>query len=236
VALGGTSGTTGTLRGFLSRSLRQEGSGDVRRPAEVDLALANRRRRTLGTHPSLWPVPAYRSLARWGCCLAVRPCGASDGGVVGSLWLMEGYGCRRSHPLAPANGGLLLSDEAAADGPRPHGVVGGHNRADVGTGHGLKEVRSISRLGPCSPKSRRDLLEICLNSSGSSPMCKADQLGSQRVNRSVPIDNRSVRQKAVGISPLENLRVSCSRFQPFGTLVFTRVRGRISPKVKCRST
>jgi len=25
---------------------------------------------------------------------------------------MEGYGCRRSHPLAPANDGLLLSDEA----------------------------------------------------------------------------------------------------------------------------
>jgi glutaredoxin 3 len=112
-------------------------------------------------------------------------------------------------------------------------LVGGHNRADVGTGHGLKEVSSISRLGPYSPKSRRDLLEICLNSSGSSLMCKADQYGSQRVNRSVPIDNRSVRQKAVGISPLENLWVSCSRFQPFGTLLFTRVRGRSSPKVKC---
>jgi hypothetical protein len=115
VALAGASGTTGTLCGFLSRSLRQGGSGDVRRPAEVGLALVDRRRRTHGRHPSLWRVPGYRSLAggaallfilatlavvgwwvpfRWWRVMAI-------GGAILSLLLMVGFfGATKLLPMA----------------------------------------------------------------------------------------------------------------------------------------
>src|SRR5215208_2648029 len=43
-------------------------------------------------------------------------CAGSDG-VVGSFWLVEGFGYGRSYPLAPPYGGLLRSHETAADAP-----------------------------------------------------------------------------------------------------------------------
>ena len=47
----------------------------------------------------------------------VCPRGFSSNGVVGSIWLVEGTGYGRSHPVAPSHGGLLRSHETAADGP-----------------------------------------------------------------------------------------------------------------------
>jgi hypothetical protein len=152
MALRGASGITGPLCGFVPRSPRQRGSRDVWRSVEVGLAVVNRRRRTLWPNHALWRIPDLRSLARWGRSIDVYPRGAGSDGVVGSLWLVEGAGYGRSHPLAIADGGILRSHETAADGPRPRRSVGSHNRSDVGSTHWLKEVTSIGRLGLYSPK------------------------------------------------------------------------------------
>jgi hypothetical protein len=72
----------------------------------------------LGRIPASGEYPiSVRSLARWGRSIDVYPRGAGSGGVVGSVWVVEGFGYGRSYPLAPAHGGLLRSDKGAADGP-----------------------------------------------------------------------------------------------------------------------
>src|SRR5918994_2260105 len=117
VALGGASGATSPLRGFLPRSPGQGGPERVRRPIAVGLALVNRRRRALWPNPGLWGIPDRRSLARWGRSFDVYPRGAGSDGMVGSVWLVEGAGYGRRYPLAPPHGGLLRSHKGATDDP-----------------------------------------------------------------------------------------------------------------------
>src|SRR5215208_339937 len=117
VALRGASGTTGTLRGFLPRSLGQRGSGGVWRPAEVVLALGNRRRRAVGPNPCLWRVPGLRNRPRWERGSGVFPCCPSGGRDRGSVRLVEDAGYGRSYPVALADGGILRTHKTAADGP-----------------------------------------------------------------------------------------------------------------------
>src|SRR5215203_3282708 len=117
VALRGASGAAGPLRGFVPGSLRPRRPGDVRRPAEVGLALGDRRRRALGPNTSLRRIPGLRSLARRGCGSGVFPRGLGGGRDLGSVRLVESAGDGRSYPLALADGGILRGHETAAYGP-----------------------------------------------------------------------------------------------------------------------
>src|SRR5215208_4142718 len=106
MALCDASGTTGALRGFVSRPPGQWGSEGVRRAVEVGLALVNRRQWDPGPDLCLWRIPHLRCLAGWGRSTLVYPRCAGTDGVVGSIWLVEGTGFGRSYPLAPPHGGL----------------------------------------------------------------------------------------------------------------------------------
>jgi hypothetical protein len=64
--------------------LDRGGPGGVWRPAEVGLALGNRRRWAPGSNPGLRRIPDLRSLPSWGRSIDVLPCGAGSDGVVGS--------------------------------------------------------------------------------------------------------------------------------------------------------
>src|SRR5215207_8360632 len=116
VALRGASGLTGPLCGFVPCSPGERSPGDVWRPAEVGLALGNRRRWAAGPNPGLWRLPGLRSLPRWECGRALFPRCPGGGRDLGSVWLVEGAGYGRSHPVTLSDGGLLRSHETAADG------------------------------------------------------------------------------------------------------------------------
>src|SRR5215207_11480083 len=111
VALRGAPGATGALRGFVPRTPRPRGPGDVRRPAKVGLALVDRRRRNLGPDPGFRPVPDLRGLAGWGCGTDVHPRSAGGDGVVGTVRLVQGAGRGGSYPLASVDGGFLRSHD-----------------------------------------------------------------------------------------------------------------------------
>src|SRR5215204_966739 len=151
MALRGASGATGPLRGFLPRPPRQRGPGDVWGPAQMGMALVNRRQRTLGPNPRLWRIPDRRGLASRNRSTDVYPRRAGSDGVVGTVRLVEGASHGRSYPFATPHGGLLRSHEASANGPRPRRSVGRHYRSDVGSTHRLKEMRSLRCRGLYPP-------------------------------------------------------------------------------------
>src|SRR5215212_8239721 len=117
MALRGASGITGPLRGFVPRSPGQRGPGDVWRPVAVGLALERWRHWTAGPGYSVFRFPALRILPRRDRGRGVFPRGPRSGRNLGSVRLVEGAGCGRSHPVALADGGLLRAHETAADGP-----------------------------------------------------------------------------------------------------------------------
>src|SRR5829696_6546660 len=128
VALRSASGATSPLRGFVPRSLRQRGPRDVWRPVEVGLALVNRRRRAVGPNPSVWRIPDLRSLPCWERGSGVYPRCPSSGGILGSVWLVEGAGYGRSYTVALSDGGILRNHKTATNGPRSRRCVGRHNQ------------------------------------------------------------------------------------------------------------